>query len=74
MSLPDKIFEHLQELPEAFQAEVLDFVEFLELKAKRLGDDSERDEWSKFSLAQAARDMNEEDEIYTVEDLREVYS
>lgn len=35
MSLPEKIVKHIQELPEPFQAEVLDFVEYLESKIKK---------------------------------------
>ncbi|OGW43731.1 MAG: hypothetical protein A2Y66_09190 [Nitrospirae bacterium RBG_13_41_22] len=37
MSLAEKILEHLQELPVPFQAEVLDFVEYLESKIKKGG-------------------------------------
>jgi hypothetical protein len=35
MSLPEYIIKHIQNLPEAFQAEVLDFVEYLESKINK---------------------------------------
>jgi hypothetical protein len=71
MTLAEKIFTHLQALPEGDQAEVLDFVEFLQNKSKRRkAEDEERTEWSAFSLAQALRGM-EDEPGYSEDDLKE---
>jgi len=71
MTLAEKIFTHLQALPEAYQAEVMDFVEFLENKSKsRKAEDEEDKEWSAFSLAQALRGM-EDEPGYSEDDLKE---
>lgn len=35
MTVAEKIFQHVNELPERFQVEVLDFVEFIETKTSR---------------------------------------
>lgn len=72
MSLAEKIVEHLRRLPEEAQAEVLDFVELLETRSKKSRKDPE-DAWSSFSLAQAMRGMEDEEEIYSLEDLREAF-
>ena len=38
MTVTDKIMQHIQSLPESLQAEVLDFVEYLEAKTgKEIG-------------------------------------
>ena len=70
MTVTEKIVERIRFLPEAVQAEVLDFVECLEKKAAS----EDRGVWSAFSLAQALRDMESEDSSYSEEDLREVFS
>jgi len=74
MTLPEKIIQHLQKLPESVQAEVLDFVEYLELKVGR--DESIRDErdWSTLSLSYAMRGMEDEQTFYSANDLKEVFS
>lgn len=60
MTLAEKIFTHLQALPESDQAEVLDFVEFLESKSKeRKAEDEERREWAAYSLAQTLRGVED---------------
>ena len=71
MTLTEKIFTHLENLPETYQVEVLDFVEFLESKSRKLADrdDEERTIWSSFSLAQALRGMEDEDDLYSLDDL-----
>ena len=35
MTLTEEILQHVQTLPESVKAEVLDFVEYLELKARK---------------------------------------
>ena len=49
MNLTDKISKKVQALPAEKQAEILDFVDFLEKKLTR----EEEQEWSEFSLASA---------------------
>jgi hypothetical protein len=74
MTVAEKILQHLRSLPEAMQAEVLDFVERLEAKARK-GDGTEEDSnWSVLSLSQAMRGMESEPSLYTTDDLREVFS
>ena len=72
MKLPEKIIQHLQKLPESVQAEVLDFVEYLESKVGRDLQD-ERD-WSTLSLTHAMRGMEDEQMSYSANDLKEVFS
>lgn len=73
MTLAEKISSHIANLSESRQAEVLDFVEFLEDRSKKLrdGDAEERAGWSAFSLSQAMRGMEDEEELYTLADLKE---
>ncbi len=54
------------------QAEVLDFVEYLESKVGRDLQD-ERD-WSTLSLTHAMRGMEDEQMSYSANDLKEVFS
>lgn len=73
MKLAERICSQIENLPETYQAEVLDFVEFLENKARTLGegDGDERALWSQFSLSQAMRGMEDEKELYSIEDIVE---
>lgn len=73
MTLAQKILTQVESLPEPYQAEVLDFVEFLEHKAKKhpAATDEERVEWSQFALAQAFRGMEDDEDVYSIEDVRE---
>lgn len=71
MSLLERITERLKRLPEPAQSEVLDFVEFLEANQERAADARADERWSRFCLAQALRDAEEEQEIYSLNDLRE---
>lgn len=67
MSTAEKLQVQIEKLPEALQAEVLDFVEYLLTKTAR--DDT--DDWSSLSLASAMRGMeDEESSLYTVSDLK----
>jgi len=67
MSLEEKIIQQVHELPDSKKAEVLDFVEYLKAK-------TEEKEWSGFSLASAMRGMEDEDSLYSLRDIREVFS
>lgn len=71
MAMVEKIQQYVQRLPSSFQAEVLDFVEYLLAKSERR---EERD-WSDLSLALAMRGMEDEDTfIYTTADLKVVFA
>jgi hypothetical protein len=76
MTLTEKIHEQLLTLPETRQAQVLDFIEFLLSKGETNGHDSiETDDtgWSAVSLEMAMRGMEDEEELYTIEDLKETF-
>jgi hypothetical protein len=68
MTTVEKILESVRELPEQLQDEVLDFVQFLKLKSGAFDDREEDLEWSKFSLMQAMRGMEDEDWSHISED------
>lgn len=75
MSMPEKILKHIQEMPESFQAEILDFVEYLESKIKKGGKiDREETEWSELSLSSAMRGMEDEHSPYSLDDLKERFA
>ena len=66
MTLDEKIQQYVQKLPRSFQEELLDFVEYLVMKAEQ----QEQEEWSSLSLSSAMRDMGEEQVSYSLSDLR----
>ena len=72
MTVAEKITKHVKALPDEFQAEVLDFVEYLESKAKVVKEDSV--EWGGVSLSQAMRGMESEDTPYSTDDLKETFA
>ena len=75
MTITDKIQEYVQKLPTAFQAEVLDFVEYLLAKTKRGSREDEEGLWSDLSLTFALRGMEDENSPhYTKADLKVVFS
>lgn len=75
MQVTEKIRQTVQKLPESFQAEVLDYVEFLLSKSERKAAQQEELNWSTFSLASAMRGMEDENSLnYTVADLKVVFS
>lgn len=72
MSVTEKIYQHLQKLPQRHRVEVLDFVEYLESKAKRETIIQDDLTWSDISLSLAMRGMEDEDAPnYTTVDLKE---
>ena len=73
MLIREQIQEYVVKLPASFQAEVLDFVEYLIAKAEREGLVEENREWSEFSLASAMRGMEDEETSYTLSDLKVVF-
>jgi hypothetical protein len=71
MAITEKIQQHVQKLPASFQAEVLDFVEYLLAKISR----REEGDWSDLSLAFAMRGMEDEiTPVYTTADLKVVFA
>ena len=72
MSSIERIAQHVRELPEQLQNEVLDFVEFLKTRSEAVDDRQEDLEWSRFSMMQAIRGMEDDDfPEYTDADLKE---
>ncbi len=71
MVIVKEILEHLKNIPESAQAEVLDFVQFLESKRNRKGEEYE---WSRFSLESAMKGIEEEPTSYGIDDLEERFS
>ena len=67
MSLEDKIIQQIHDLPENKKVEVLDFVEYLKTK-------TEEKDWSDLSLSSAMRGMENEDTLYSLDDLKESFS
>jgi hypothetical protein len=66
MTLDEKIHQYVQKLPRSFQEELLDFVEYLVMKAEQ----QEQQDWASLSLSSAMRDMENEVVSYSLSDLR----
>jgi hypothetical protein len=60
MTTAELIYQKVKGLPQDKQAEILDFVEFLDLKTDHQVEESDVD-WASFSLAAAMRGMESED-------------
>ncbi|MCB9512147.1 MAG: DUF2281 domain-containing protein [Deferribacteres bacterium] len=72
MTTVDRISQQVNQLPQSFQREVLDFIEFLIVKSRHKLDRDEDSEWSSMSLASAMRDMDDEAyPVYDEADLKE---
>ncbi len=75
MAIVEKIQQYVQRLPAPFQAEVLDFVEYLLSKTEREEPVLEESDWSALALTFAMRGMEDEDiPLYTTSDLKVVFS
>ena len=73
--IAEKINEYIQQLPESSQYEVLNFAEFLLSKITKIEPSSRyKFDWNEFSLSMALRDIEEDFPIYTLSDLKEVFS
>jgi hypothetical protein len=66
MTLDEKIHQYVQKLPRSFQEELLDFVEYLVMKAEQ----QEKQDWESLSLSSAMRDIEDESVSYSLSDLR----
>lgn len=69
MTLDERIYQQIQRLPPAFQEELLDFIEYLLLKAER----QEKQEWASLSLASAMHGMEDEPNLYDLSDLKVIF-
>ena len=74
MSIAERIIKEVQEMPKGSQAEVLNFLEFLKFKEARLRNDSKDSAWCAFSISQAMREMEDEPDLYSATDLKEVFA
>jgi hypothetical protein len=75
MMVAERIYESVQKLPEPLQAEVLDFVEYLLLKAQREATPEDEQTWASMSLDLAMRGMEDENTPeYTTTDLKEQFA
>lgn len=71
MTLVQKIYQKVQSLPEPVQAEILDFIEFVDRKKSHLSDA----DWKTFSLSSAMRGMEDEPfPEYTDHDLKDEFA
>ena len=70
MTLDEKIQHYAQKLPHSFQEELLDFVQYLLMKAEQ----QEKQEWASLSLSSAMRDMEDEPVLYSLSDLKMVFA
>ena len=69
MTLDEKIYRYVQKLPRSFQEELLDYVEYLVMKA----DQEEKRDWDSLSLSSAMRGVEDETVSYSLSDLRESF-
>lgn len=72
MTTADRIREQVNQLPEAFQKEALDFIEFLTKKAKQRNSRQDDLEWFNLSVTSAMRGLEDENSPdYDESDLKE---
>jgi hypothetical protein len=77
MGYAELIHLRLQTLPPDKQAEIYDFVEFIASRAvvvaanTGMPDDWSADEFSRFSMTQAMRGLENDPVVYSVDDLKE---
>jgi hypothetical protein len=75
MMVAEKIYETVQKLPERVQVQVLDFIEYLLIKAQQDATPEDQSIWASMSLDLAMRGMeNEDTPEYTRADLREEFA
>ena len=69
MTIDEKIYRYVQKLPRSFQQELLDYVEYLVMKANQ----EEKRDWDSLSLSSAMRGMDDETVSYNLSDLQESF-
>jgi len=72
--LQSQLLQVVEDLSSVQQAEVLDFVEYLELKVGRHQNIQDERDWSTLSLSYAMRGMEDEQTSYSPNDLKEIFS
>lgn len=70
MTIDEKIYQQVQRLPKSLQEELLDFVQFLLMKAEQ----QERQGWFAFSLSSALQDMDNEPALYSLTDIKVMFA
>ncbi len=70
MTLDEKIHQYAQKLPLSFQEELLDFVQYLLMKAEQ----QEKQDWTSISLSSAMRDMEDEPVLYSLSDIKVIFA
>ena len=74
MHVIEKIKKDVKKLPEKLQLEVLDYIQYLINKTDMSEQQSEKNEWTRFSLENAMRGMEDENSsIYSMDDLKEIF-
>jgi len=66
MALDEKVFQYVQKLPWSLQEELLNFIQYLLVKAEQ----QEKQEWGLLSLSSAMRDMEDEPALYSMADIK----
>jgi Protein of unknown function (DUF2281) len=66
MTLDEKIYEYARKLPYSFQEELLDYIQYLLMKAEQ----QENQDWASLSLSSAMRDIEDEPALYSMSDIR----
>ena len=69
MTLDEKIHQYVQKLPHSFQEELLDFVQYLLMKAEQ----QEKQDWASLSISSAMREIEDEPVLYSLSDLKVVF-
>jgi Protein of unknown function (DUF2281) len=69
MTLDEKIQHYAQKLPASYQEELLDYVQYLLMKAEQ----QEKQDWTSLSLTSAMRGMEDEPDLYSLSDLKVVF-
>jgi hypothetical protein len=70
MTLDEKIYQYARKLPYSFQEELLDFVQYLLMKAEQ----QEKQDWASLSLSAAMRDIEDEPDLYSMSDIRVAFA
>ena len=70
MTLDEKIRQYAQKLPQSFQEELLDFVQYLLKKAEQ----QEKQDWASLSLSSAMHDLEDEPALYSISDIRVTFA
>jgi hypothetical protein len=70
MTLDEKIHNYVEKLPVSYQEELIDFIQYLLLKAEQ----EEKQEWFSQSLSLAQRNMDDEPVLYSLSDIKVSFS